>query len=194
MYSRVLAEMNLRLGLCAFANRFRSSRALSAAIFKLLASSAVALGRACDFFVFLMVFSAFSGSGTSTSGCLPGLMLLISAVSAATASCSGALAGIVSDSTVASESVSAAGCGALAGGGAATSGWLSRKGGGRWRVALFVAAAVLSDSALRAADKVEVEYKPDITYATVDEEQLQLDIAAPMRSGSMFNSLAWARK
>ena len=47
------------------------------------------------------------------------------------------------------------------------------------RVALFVAAAVSSASALHAADKVEVEYKPDITYATVDTEQLQLDIAAP---------------
>lgn len=47
------------------------------------------------------------------------------------------------------------------------------------RVALFVAAAVSSASALRAADKVEVEYKPGITYATVDTEQLQLDIAAP---------------
>ena len=48
-----------------------------------------------------------------------------------------------------------------------------------YRVALFVAAVVLSASALRAADKVEVDYKPDIIYATVDSEQLQLDIAAP---------------
>jgi acetyl esterase/lipase len=47
------------------------------------------------------------------------------------------------------------------------------------RVALFVAVAVSSASALRAADKVEVEYKPDITYTTVGGEQLQLDIAAP---------------
>jgi acetyl esterase/lipase len=47
------------------------------------------------------------------------------------------------------------------------------------RVALLTAAAVWSASALRAADKVEVEYKPDITYATVDGEELQLDLASP---------------
>jgi acetyl esterase/lipase len=45
-----------------------------------------------------------------------------------------------------------------------------------------LAVAVLAaapGSALRAEDKIEVEYKPDITYATVDGQDLQLDIATP---------------
>jgi acetyl esterase/lipase len=47
------------------------------------------------------------------------------------------------------------------------------------RAALFVAAAILFVPAARAADKADVEYKPDITYATVDGEELQLDLATP---------------
>lgn len=40
-------------------------------------------------------------------------------------------------------------------------------------------AALSAGSSLRAEDKVEVEYKPDVTYATVDGEDLQLDLATP---------------
>jgi acetyl esterase/lipase len=43
----------------------------------------------------------------------------------------------------------------------------------------FVAAALSAGSSLLAADKYEVEYKPDVTYATIDGEDLQLDLAAP---------------
>jgi acetyl esterase/lipase len=43
----------------------------------------------------------------------------------------------------------------------------------------LLAAALGAGSSLRAAEKVEVEYKPDVTYATVDGEELQLDLASP---------------
>jgi acetyl esterase/lipase len=52
----------------------------------------------------------------------------------------------------------------------------------RHRATIFAAAtlaALLAASTLRAADKFEVEYKPDITYATVDGQDLQLDLATP---------------
>jgi acetyl esterase/lipase len=47
------------------------------------------------------------------------------------------------------------------------------------RAAAFAALVLLSTSAPRAADKIEVEYKPDITYAKVAGEELQLDVASP---------------
>lgn len=47
------------------------------------------------------------------------------------------------------------------------------------RIAWILAAATLPVAHLCAAEKVEVEYKPDITYATVAGEPLQLDLAAP---------------
>jgi acetyl esterase/lipase len=52
----------------------------------------------------------------------------------------------------------------------------------RHRATIFAAttlAALLAASTLRAADKFEVEYKPDVTYATVDGQDLQLDLATP---------------
>jgi acetyl esterase/lipase len=45
--------------------------------------------------------------------------------------------------------------------------------------AVFAAVALLSSPGLRAAEKLEVEYGPDITYAKVAGEELQLDIASP---------------
>jgi acetyl esterase/lipase len=47
------------------------------------------------------------------------------------------------------------------------------------RAAVLAVIVLLSTSTLRAADTYEVEYKPDITYAKVAGEELQLDIASP---------------
>jgi acetyl esterase/lipase len=49
----------------------------------------------------------------------------------------------------------------------------------RCRFVLFVAAVVFSVPVLRAAEKAEVEYKPDVTYATVGGEELKFDLATP---------------
>ncbi|MEX0978975.1 MAG: alpha/beta hydrolase [Pirellulales bacterium] len=47
------------------------------------------------------------------------------------------------------------------------------------RVVLFVAAVTLSVAAVRAADTTAVEYKLDLTYATVAGEELKFDLASP---------------
>jgi acetyl esterase/lipase len=47
------------------------------------------------------------------------------------------------------------------------------------RLALLVVAALSPATILRAAEKAEVDYKPDITYATVAGEELKLDLASP---------------
>jgi len=56
---------------------------------------------------------------------------------------------------------------------------MSRNCSIRWSFALFLAAIWTPGSSLRAAEKAEVGYKPDITYATVAGEELKLDLAAP---------------
>jgi acetyl esterase/lipase len=48
------------------------------------------------------------------------------------------------------------------------------------RLALLVVAALSQVTILRAAEKAEVDYKPDITYAIVAGEELKLDLATPM--------------
>ena len=45
--------------------------------------------------------------------------------------------------------------------------------------AFAYAGATLSCTAIRAADKLEVDVKPDIVYATFDGEELKLDVATP---------------
>jgi acetyl esterase/lipase len=47
------------------------------------------------------------------------------------------------------------------------------------RLVLLGATALSSPAILRAAEKAEVEYQPDITYATVGDEELKLDLASP---------------
>ena len=47
------------------------------------------------------------------------------------------------------------------------------------RIALGVIAALALAVVARAAEKFEVDYKPDITYATVAGEELKLDLATP---------------
>ncbi len=47
------------------------------------------------------------------------------------------------------------------------------------RIASGVVAACLLTGMVRAAETVEVEYKPDITYATVAGEELKFDLATP---------------
>lgn len=47
------------------------------------------------------------------------------------------------------------------------------------RLVLLVVAALSPATILRAAEKAEVEYKPDITYAIVAGEVLKLDLATP---------------
>jgi acetyl esterase/lipase len=42
-----------------------------------------------------------------------------------------------------------------------------------------LAAALSVASSLHAAEEAEVDYKPDITYATVEGEELKLDLASP---------------
>lgn len=50
----------------------------------------------------------------------------------------------------------------------------------RWNwIVLSFAFALLCCAAVRAEDKVEVDYKPDVTYAVLDGEPLQLDLATP---------------
>ncbi|REK15796.1 MAG: alpha/beta hydrolase [Planctomycetota bacterium] len=39
--------------------------------------------------------------------------------------------------------------------------------------------ALLASTTVSRADEVEVDYKPDVTYATVGDEELQMDIASP---------------
>ena len=46
-------------------------------------------------------------------------------------------------------------------------------------IAVIVAAAGGMASVLRAAEKAETDYKPNITYANVGGEELQLDLASP---------------
>ena len=45
---------------------------------------------------------------------------------------------------------------------------------------VIVAAVWGTASALRAAEKTDVDYRPDVTYANVGGEELQLDLAAPL--------------
>jgi acetyl esterase/lipase len=50
----------------------------------------------------------------------------------------------------------------------------------RWNsLTLSFALLVFCSEPLRAEEKVAIDYKPDVTYATVGDEPLQLDIATP---------------